>query len=106
MALLELRKTLPHGDVGRLINSYIFPHHPDTAKETLEFWLKIKAPLHEAPSYVSAAAFLGKLIISRQSYELKEETFAGLMMYEFWIAVQLDLLGEQSVAFLLGDMQS
>ena len=28
-ALVELRSTLPHGDTGRIINSFIFHLHPD-----------------------------------------------------------------------------
>ena len=33
MALTELRSILPHGDVGRIINSYILPGHPDTLNQ-------------------------------------------------------------------------
>lgn len=38
MALIELRNKLPHGDVGRIVNSHIFTQHPDAVEEAREYW--------------------------------------------------------------------
>lgn len=37
MALVELREKLPHGDIGRIINSYLFAGHPDTLIKIREY---------------------------------------------------------------------
>ena len=37
MALAELRAKLPHGDVGRIINSYVFPWHPDALEQAVAY---------------------------------------------------------------------
>jgi len=37
MALSELKLKLPHGDVGRIINSFIFYSHEDAEKEARKY---------------------------------------------------------------------
>lgn len=45
IALDQLRGKLPHGDIGRIINSFIFPGHTDALDQIRRYREKIKSSI-------------------------------------------------------------
>ena len=41
-ALAVLRDVLPHGDNGRIVNSFIFPDHPDAVAYQRDYWCSLR----------------------------------------------------------------
>ena len=52
-ALTLMRATLPHGDVGRIVNQFIFPYHKDNVTAIIQYRqdLLAEAPTHPLLRY-------------------------------------------------------
>lgn len=75
MALKELRNRLPHGEVGRIINSYIFPSHPDALAGIREYrsGLHTKASKeHQDFLFVCATAGLARKLLQDRDRNLED----------------------------------
>lgn len=78
MALCELKLKLPHGGVGRLINSFIFPSHPDTLNEIRMFYETLKTEESHTNSYLA----IKEITMAIQSFESSNE---GYDIWDFLI---------------------
>ncbi len=68
-ALVELRSTLPHGDTGRIINSFIFHLHPDAE----EFQRRFRQSLYDTKSLTSPF-IIGDIYSYEQNDDDEEDT--------------------------------